>query len=235
MPGAHNVDNAAAAALVALALGVSAAAIERALPRFPGLARRFEVVGDTTRGIRVVDDYAHNVEKLRAAVAAAQHGCERLLAVFQPHGFGPARFMRADLADLWPRVLRPPDRLCYAEIYYAGGTTARDISSAALAGDLPAALDCAAARDHDAVVAWAAREARPGDTVLVMGARDPRLPPRARRAGISRLFRRIARVADARFLDAPFSEVRLTHGITGTTIVDEYGRGVVKRRNCFFS
>jgi UDP-N-acetylmuramate--alanine ligase len=160
---------------------VPAAAVEQALPRFPGLARRFEVVGVTARGIRVVDDYAHNVEKLRAAVAAAQHGCDRLVAVFQPHGFGPARFMRTDLADVWPRVLRPPDRLCYAEIYYAGGTTARDISSAALAADLPAALGCAVAPDHDAVVAWAAREARPGDTVLVMGARDPRLPALARR------------------------------------------------------
>jgi UDP-N-acetylmuramate--alanine ligase len=181
MPGAHNVENAAAAALVALALGVPPAAVEAALPRFPGLARRFEVVGVTAGGVRVVDDYAHNAGKLRAALAAAQQGGDRVLAVFQPHGFGPARFMRADLAGLWPRVLRPRDRLCYAEIYYAGGTVARDVSSAALAADLPASLGCAAAPDHDAVVDWAAREARPGDTVLVMGARDPRLPALARR------------------------------------------------------
>jgi UDP-N-acetylmuramate--alanine ligase len=181
MPGAHNLENAAAAALVALALGVPASAIERALARFPGLARRFEVVGVTPSGIRVVDDYAHNPEKVRAALAAAQQGCDRLVAVFQPHGFGPARFMRADLADLLPRALRPRDRLCYAEIFYAGGTTARDISSAALAADLPAALGCVAAPDHDAVVDWVASEARPADTVLVMGARDPRLPGLARR------------------------------------------------------
>ena len=101
--------------------------------------------------------------------------------MFQPHGFGPARFMRPELAEMLPRLLRPRDRFCYAEIFYAGGTVARDVSSAALAADLPPALGCAVAPDHDAVVDWVAREARPGDTVLLMGARDPRLPAPARR------------------------------------------------------
>ena len=81
-----------------------------------------------------------------------------------------------------PRLLRPRDRFCYAEIFYAGGTVARDVSSAALAADLPARIGCAVARDHAAVVEWVAAEARPGDTVLLMGARDPRLPALARRS-----------------------------------------------------
>jgi UDP-N-acetylmuramate--alanine ligase len=180
-PGRHNLENAAAAAAVALALGVPAAVVEGALPRFPGLARRFQVVGVTPDGVRVVDDYAHNPEKIRAAVTTAQAGCDRLVAVFQPHGFGPARFMRQDLARVLPGVLRERDRFCYAEVFYAGGTAARDVSSAMLAGDLPRALRCGRAADHDDVVAWVAREARPGDTVLLMGARDPRLPALARR------------------------------------------------------
>ena len=181
MPGLHNLENAAAAAIVALELGVPRDVIAQALPRFPGVARRFEVIGVTAAGIRVVDDYAHNGEKIRAAVTTAQQGSERLVAVFQPHGFGPARFMRAELAEMLPRLLRPRDRFCYAEIFYAGGTVARDVSSAVLAADLPPALACAVAPDHDAVVDWVAREARPGDTVLLMGARDPKLPATARR------------------------------------------------------
>ena len=68
----------------------------------------------------------------------------------------------------------------YAEIFYAGGTVAKDVSAAMLAEDLPAATRCASARDHDAVRAWVVSEARPGDTVLVMGARDPDLPELAR-------------------------------------------------------
>jgi UDP-N-acetylmuramate--alanine ligase len=180
-PGLHNLENAAAAAVVALELGISPVAIEEALPRFPGLARRFEVVGVTPSLIRVVDDYAHNPEKIRAAIRTAQAGCDRLVAVFQPHGFGPARFMRAELAELLPRVLREGDRFCYAEIFYAGGTVAKDVSSAMLASDLPSSLGCATAADHGAVVEWLVGEARPRDTVLLMGARDPRLPGLARR------------------------------------------------------
>jgi UDP-N-acetylmuramate--alanine ligase len=175
-PGRHNLENAAAAAMVAITLGVRPETIESLLPRFPGVARRFEVVGITPDGIRVVDDYAHNGEKIRAALTTAQAGASRVVAVFQPHGFGPARFLRPELRELLPRLLRPLDRFCYAEIFYAGGTVARDLSSRALAEDLPPKLDCAYAADHAAVIRWVLAEAQPGDTVLIMGARDPDLP-----------------------------------------------------------
>lgn len=178
-PGAHNLENAGAAAAIALTMGVDAPVIERAIATFPGVARRFEIVGTSARGIRVVDDYAHNAEKIRAALTTAQ-AAGRVVAVFQPHGFGPARFLRPELATLLPRVLRAGDRFAYAEIYYAGGTVARDLSSRDLVADLPAALEVGYARDHAGVVAWVAREARADDTVLLMGARDPDLPALAR-------------------------------------------------------
>jgi UDP-N-acetylmuramate--alanine ligase len=179
-PGIHSLENAAAATLVAIDLGVPTEMVGTLLPRFPGVTRRFEVVGTTANGVRVIDDYAHNAEKIRAAVAAAQAGTERLLAVFQPHGFGPARFLRPELAELLPRVLRAQDRFCYAEVFYAGGTVARTVSSRALAEDLPPGVRCGYAADHAAVVRWVQAEARPGDTVLIMGARDPELPRLAR-------------------------------------------------------
>jgi UDP-N-acetylmuramate--alanine ligase len=179
-PGLHNLENAAAAALVAVELGIAPAAVEQALSRFPGVARRFEVIGTTSNGIRVVDDYAHNGEKLRAAIATAQAGPSRVLAIFQPHGFGPARFLRPELCELLPRVLRPRDRFAYLEIFYAGGTVTRDISSRMLADDLPPDVRCGYAADHPAAVDWIRAEARAGDTVLIMGARDPSLPRLAR-------------------------------------------------------
>ena len=150
------------------------------LSRFPGVARRFELVGTTARDIHVVDDYAHNGEKIRAAITTAQAGSARVVAVFQPHGFGPARFLRGELRAMIPTLLRPQDRFCYAEIFYAGGTVAKDISSRMLADDLPAALNCGYARGHEAARQWVVSEARPGDTVLIMGARDPDLPRLAR-------------------------------------------------------
>jgi UDP-N-acetylmuramate--alanine ligase len=179
-PGLHNLENAAAAAMVAVELGIDPDEVTGLLALFPGVSRRFEVVGVTTTGIRVVDDYAHNGEKLRAALTTAQAGAGRVIAVFQPHGFGPARFLRPELKTLLPAILRPEDRFCYAEIFYAGGTVAKDISSRALADDLPAALHCGHAADHEAARRWVLAEARPGDTVLVMGARDPDLPRLAR-------------------------------------------------------
>jgi UDP-N-acetylmuramate--alanine ligase len=179
-PGLHNLENATAAALVALEVGLDAETVVSLLARFPGVARRFELVGTTARDIHVVDDYAHNGEKVRAAITTAQAGSARVVAVFQPHGFGPARFLRGELKAMIPTLLRPQDRFCYAEIFYAGGTVAKDISSRMLADDLPAALDCGYARDHEAARQWVVSEARPGDTVLIMGARDPDLPRLAR-------------------------------------------------------
>lgn len=179
-PGLHNLQNATAAALAALEIGLDADAVASLLARFPGIARRFELVGTTSRDIHVVDDYAHNGEKIRAALTTAQAGSARVVAVFQPHGFGPARFLRNELRAMIPTLLRPQDRFCYAEIFYAGGTVAKDISSRMLAEDLPAALNCGYARDHEAVRQWVVSEAGPGDTVLIMGARDPDLPRLAR-------------------------------------------------------
>jgi len=101
--------------------------------------------------------------------------------VFQPHGFGPARFLRPELRALLPSLLRAQDRFCYAEIFYAGGTVAKDVSSRLLAADLPAAFRCGYAADHGAVVEWVQSETRAGDTVLIMGARDPELPALARK------------------------------------------------------
>ena len=119
-------------------------------------------------------------ETMGQDVTTAQAGAARVVAVFQPHGFGPARFLRSELKAMIPTLLRPQDRFCYAEIFYAGGTVAKDISSRMLADDLPAALNCGYARDHEAAREWVVSEARPGDTVLIMGARDPDLPRLAR-------------------------------------------------------
>lgn len=175
-PGRHSVQNAAAAACVAHLLGVAPATIAQGIASYPGIARRFEVLGTTDTQIRVVDDFAHNADKIRAAISAAQAGCERLIAVFLPHGYAPARFLRAELRAVVPTLLRPQDQFAYGPIYFAGGTVAQDISSADLAAD----IGCYAAVDKDALIAWLCETAVPGDTILLMGARDPGLSVLAR-------------------------------------------------------
>ncbi len=175
-PGAHNLDNACAALAAAQAMGLDLGAAAAALATFPGVSRRFEVVARTDEGLRVIDDFAHNGAKIAAAVAAAQAGGGRVLCLFQPHGFGPARQLRPELRALLPKILRAQDCWLYLPIYYAGGSVTQDISSEDLAKDV--GVD-AVARRTDALV-WLAERAAPGDTVLIMGARDPSLGSFAR-------------------------------------------------------
>jgi UDP-N-acetylmuramate-alanine ligase len=180
VPGLHNVDNATAAlAAVALA-GADVARAAAALAGFRGVARRFEVVG-RPRGAEVIDDFAHNPAKIAAALAAARLRGGRLFAFFQPHGYGPTRFLRADLVAALAEGVRPGDRVLLGEIYFAGGTATKDVSSADLVADLRArGVDATYLADRAQIVAALRDDLRPGDVVLLMGARDPSLGDFAR-------------------------------------------------------
>ncbi len=181
-PGRHTVLNACAAVAAARAAGVDPATCARALAGFRGVARRFNSIG-TAGGVEVIDDFAHNPDKLAAAIAAGHDRAPggRVLAVFQPHGFGPTRFLRDALVAAFAAALAPGDVLWLPEIFYAGGTVSRDISSADLvAGVVAAGRDARFTAARGDLPPLIAAEARPGDLVLVMGARDPSLTDFAR-------------------------------------------------------
>lgn len=175
LPGRHNAENALAAAAAAQAAGASLNAAAAALSVYKGVARRFQYVG-SARGIEVYDDYAHNPDKVRAMLAAAHLRAERVLAVFQPHGFGPTRFLRNEFIESFVAALGPRDVLWMPEIYYAGGTAVKDISAEDLTRPVQErGRDARFVADRAAIPAAIAREARAGDLVLVLGARDPSL------------------------------------------------------------
>jgi UDP-N-acetylmuramate--alanine ligase len=180
VPGLHNVENALAAIAACRKAGVSLPDCAKALAGYQGVSRRFENVG-SARGVEVVDDFAHNPVKVAAALAAAHLRAPRVLSVFQLHGFAPARFMKAEFLDAFAASLGPDDVLWLPEIFYAGGTAAKDISAADYARELKArGKDARFCSDRSVIPAEAAREARTGDLVLLMGARDPSLPRFAR-------------------------------------------------------
>jgi UDP-N-acetylmuramate--alanine ligase len=180
LPGRHNVENALAAMAACHLLGVHPGAMAEALADFRGVARRFQSLG-RRRGVEVVDDFAHNPAKIQAALGAARLRSRRILAVWQPHGFGPLRFLRQDLVEAFRAALGPGDRLWLPEAFYAGGTVSRDVSSADLAGDLQGCgVNAVFSPARQALVEEVAAEAREGDLVLVMGARDPSLTDLAR-------------------------------------------------------
>lgn len=180
VPGRHNVENALAALAVGSALGVPLRELAPPLARFRGVGRRFQSLG-VARGIEVVDDFAHNPAKIAAAIETAHGRARRVLAVFQPHGYGPTRFLREDLVETFCTRLRGQDRVWLLEVFYAGGSAVRDFSAADLVADMAdrgTAAEFAASRDT--LLDRLEAEAREGDLVLVMGARDPSLTALAR-------------------------------------------------------
>lgn len=179
-PGRHNAENALAAAAACREAGVPLQVAAEALRSFAGVSRRFEPLG-TAAGVEVVDDYAHNPDKVRAVLAAAKARAGRVLAVFQPHGFAPTRFLKAEFVTAFAEALGPSDRLWVTGIYYVGGTAAKDVSGADIAVPVSARGRTAAyASDRETAADEIAADARPGDLVLVLGARDPSLPEFAR-------------------------------------------------------
>ena len=175
VPGRHNASNALGALAVTHALGVPLAEAAAALGRFEGLKRRLETVGSAA-GVTVIDDFAHNPDKIDATLATLRAHPGRLLIMFQPHGYGPLAKMGEQLARSLSGGMARGDRLYLPDPVYQGGTTERSRGSdwlaarvreeGALAEHLPER-----AAIGDALLA----EAREGDRILVMGARDDTL------------------------------------------------------------
>lgn len=175
VPGRHNVANALAAIGAVRAAGVPLADAVGAIAGFKGLKRRFDLVGEAG-GVAVIDDFGHNPDKIAATLDTLHAFPGRLLILFQPHGYGPLKVMRAALVDSLAARLRPDDLLVLPDPVYQGGTVAREVTSADIVTDLvaraaPARYIADRADAADALVA----AARPGDRIVVMGARDDTL------------------------------------------------------------
>ncbi|MGN6620320.1 MAG: glutamate ligase domain-containing protein [Sphingomonas sp.] len=175
VPGRHNVSNALAAIGAAGAAGVSLTNAAAAIGGFTGLRRRMELVGEAG-GIAVIDDFGHNPDKIAATIDTLHAFPGRLLILFQPHGYGPLKQMRRELVVGFVERLRSDDQLVLPDPVYQGGTVAREVTSADIAADIAATgANARHIPDRDSAAAHLVAEARPGDRIIVMGARDDTL------------------------------------------------------------
>jgi UDP-N-acetylmuramate--alanine ligase len=188
LPGVHNAMNAWQAVRLALELGLPPADLARALAEFRGVERRLELVGRRGDGVAVVDDYAHNTDKLRAAWRTLSAGHTRVLGLWRPHGYGPLRNMMDELEAMFAETLRTVDRLYLLPVYDAGGTANRSVNSDVLAARLLARkVGVIEVEDHAQARAVILGSVQAGDVIGVFGARDPELPVTARvLAGVER-------------------------------------------------
>jgi UDP-N-acetylmuramate--alanine ligase len=181
LPGKHNLENLAAALCVCEHFGCEGSTLADAVRTFEGVARRFAVT-ETAQHVYVIDDFAHNPAKIAAAVSAGRGLSNRIIAVYQPHGFGPTQFLRDDYIATFRTVFRQHDSLYLLPIYYAGGTAQKNISSEDIINGLgPVPFNAQAVPDRNELLTRLRLDAGPGDCVLVMGARDPSLPALVRK------------------------------------------------------
>ena len=175
VPGRHNIANALAAIAAAMALGVPIAQAVKGVESFNGLARRFDIVG-SVNNITVIDDFGHNPDKIAATLATLKAFPGRIIAFFQPHGYGPIRVMGAELAAVFADMLGEDDHLILCDPVYFGGTVDKSIGSQSITDAV-----AVAGRNAEYIPAREAcgnrivEIARPGDRIVIMGARDDTL------------------------------------------------------------
>lgn len=173
--GKHNMENALAAASVAHLIGVPLSTAAEALKTYEGIYRRHQIFGQKNN-VWLIDDYAHNPAKCAASIEACQPIAKKVIAWFQPHGYGPTKFLRNDFVEEISKALRPEDEIWMSEIFYAGGTAVKDISANDLIDDLKATGAQAFFVENRNDLVAAIRSHFTDDCVLLlMGARDPGL------------------------------------------------------------
>ncbi|MCF6366036.1 MAG: UDP-N-acetylmuramate--L-alanine ligase [Bacteroidales bacterium] len=170
--GKHNAENVAAAVAACTLAGISVKKCANAIKSYKGIYRRHQIIAQEN-GITIIDDYAHNPAKLAASINACQFPESRLFVWFQPHGFTPTKFLRSEFVKEISNALRKDDEIWMSEIYYAGGTVSKDISSEDLINDInnneKKAFYVKNRKDFPVKIK---SKLKSGDIILLTGARD---------------------------------------------------------------
>lgn len=175
VPGRHNAMNALAALGAIHALDLPLGEAVTALAGFSGLKRRLETVG-TAGSVTIIDDFGHNPDKIAATLATLTAQPGRLLIMFQPHGYGPIAKMGDELARTFAEGLRDGDQLFFPDPVYQGGTVDQSRGSDWLANAVRGAGGLASHIPLRADIGSALlAEARRGDRIAILGARDDTL------------------------------------------------------------
>ncbi len=173
--GKHNMENALAAVSIANQLGISLELCAKGIKEYEGIYRRHQLLG-IKNGVYVIDDYAHNPVKCAASIEACQHIAPKVIAWFQPHGYGPTRFLKDDFINEFTKILRNEDEIWMSEIFYAGGSAIKDISSNDLINEIKEkGKNAYFIEDRNQLLQSIQSHVTNNCVLLLMGARDPSL------------------------------------------------------------
>lgn len=166
IPGAVNLMNAASVVLaLSEGLGVARDRAVWAVGEFTSVKRRFELRG-TPRGIRVIDDYAHNADKVAALVqtGVATKGDGKVIAVFQPHLFTRTQRFAQEFAD----AMVPADVAIVMDVAPSREDPIPGVTGAVIADRILGTTALYTPTD-DATIEAILQHAAPGDLVLLAG------------------------------------------------------------------
>ncbi|MGC9069689.1 MAG: UDP-N-acetylmuramate--L-alanine ligase [Elusimicrobiales bacterium] len=174
--GIHNITNAIAAISVCREMGLEIKKISKAIENFKGSFRRFNLIGEI-EGISVIDDYAHNPHKISSTLkhCLSNSNGRRVIFIHQPHGFAPTRMFKDELIEIFSSMLRDKDILIMNEIYYAGGSVKKDISSKDVVDEVKKKKNAFFFAERKDLLRFIERNVKEKDIILLTGARDPTL------------------------------------------------------------
>lgn len=172
VPGEHNILNALSAFACCHILNVEVEDIVKTLESFKGTQRRFDVLGKTMNGIKVIDDYAHHPTEIKATLSAVKNvKHNNLWCLFQPHTYTRTMALMDDFAESFDVA----DKVVLAEIYAAREKNIHKISSKTLMNEIKkvdATKDVYFFKDFDEIANFVYNNAEEGDLVITMGAGD---------------------------------------------------------------
>ena len=165
VPGKHNVSNALGALAAGRFLGFDLQRLLKGLSEFRGVGRRLDRLGEAN-GVEFVDDYGHHPTEIRATLAAARlWKPKRLVAVFQPHRYTRTKLLAKEFGP----ALKAADRVYVMDVYAAGEKPMKGVSSKLILDSLARAGGKGEPWPGAAALA---RDLRPGDVVVTLGAGD---------------------------------------------------------------
>ena len=172
VPGEHNVLNAMAAFVTASYLGVDAKTITSTLHEYSGTNRRFDYIGTTEKGVRIIDDYAHHPTEIKATLAAARNvKHNKLWLIFQPHTYTRTKALFSEFTDAFVDA----DVVILTDIYAAREKDVYNISSYKLVNAIKAKhpdRPVYYVKDFEDIVKYIEKFAGKDDIVMTMGAGD---------------------------------------------------------------
>ena len=172
IPGEHNILNSLAAIACADMLGIEPAVTKKTLAEFKGTERRFDILGTTAKGAKVVDDYAHHPTEIRATLSAAHNiPHKKMWVLFQPHTYTRT----IALFDEFAASFGEADCVVLVEIYAAREKNIHKISSSSL---VPAIKKHFPDKEvhyfptFEEIAEFVNENSEEGDLIITMGAGD---------------------------------------------------------------